>query len=171
MTVKHLSAASFLWVGATTLSAQSSTLMFQKAGVNETNLGNLVGQLSQNALVVLVGMVLLMGIIWLFCICKACATLNKRTKNAHTLSLSIVLCVATNLSMLGSSCTATQRARVTDIQAALTADGNYCACPASPDNRQQYGYAGMYNQYPRHASYNGKPFCRRCGQRIYDRNR
>lgn len=156
-------------MGIETLSAQAPTVAFRAAVVNESSLGNLVGQLTQNALVVLVGIVLLMGIAWLFGIWNACAELNKKTKNAHKPSLSIILCLAAGLSVFGSSCTLAQQARAADIQAARTSEGGHCACHASSDNRPYAtGYAEGYNQYPYRSNIGmNRPFCKQCGQRIY----
>ena len=171
MSTKHLSTASFLFMGATTLPAQTALITFQKAEVNETNLGYLVGLLTQNAMVVLLSIALVMGIAWLFYIWKACAHLNKKSQKARTYSSSTMLCIAVILSIFSSSCAATQQTQAANIREARWAESNDCICHAPFRNRNYPGYAGMYNLYP-YSPYNSpdSPFCKYCGRRMNDRN-
>ena len=83
MTAKHLFAASFCLRGMSTLPAQAPALAFQMAGLTEASLGNLFSQLAQFGMAILVGMIVLVGIAWVFCIWNACAGLNKKRKNTE----------------------------------------------------------------------------------------
>lgn len=173
MTSKFLSTAILSFVGIATLPAQNLVTALHHAGAKDSTLDNLVGQLTQNAFMALLGMVVLMGIAWMFCIWNACARLNQKPKNANTSSLFVLLCVAAGLSMFGSSCTAAQQAQAANIQAARAAEGGYCVCHAPLDNRHYYGNSGLNNRFSHDndSNYTGRPFCRQCGQRIYQRNR
>ncbi len=173
MTPKFLSTAILSFVGIATLPAQNMVTALHHAGAKESTLDTLVGQLTQNAFMALLGMVVLMGVVWIFCIGNACAGLNKKQKNAPASTLFLCLCVATGLSVFGSSCTAAQKAQAADIQAARAAEGGYCVCHAPLDNRHYYGNSGVNNRFSHDndSNYTGRPFCRQCGQRIYQRNR
>lgn len=173
MTSKFLPTAILSFVSIATLPAQNLATAFRHAGMKDSTLDHLVNQLTQNAFAALLGMVLLMGIAWIFCVWNACAELNKKIKNASTSSLLVLLCVTVGLSIFGSSCTAAQKAQAADIQAARAAEGGHCVCHAPLDNRYYYGNAGMNNRYPSqdHSNDTGRPFCRQCGRRVYARNR
>lgn len=173
MASKFLSTALLSFVGIATLPAQNLVTELRHTGANDSTLGHLVSQLTQNALTALLGMVALMGIAWMFCIWNACAQMKNKQKNAGTPSLFVLLCVAAGLSMFGSSCTAAQQAQAADIQAARAAERGYCVCPATFDNRNDDANSGMNNRFTHynHSSDIGRPFCRQCGQRIYYRNR
>lgn len=172
MTTKLFFTASLSLISATAASAQTPTPL-HFVDRNGASVAGLVEVLGQNALSVLLGMVVLMGIAWIFCIWNGCAGLNPKSKNARSSSLSIWLCVAAGLSVFGSSCTAAQQAQAANIQAARSAERGYCVCHAPLDNRHYYGNSGVTNRCPNYNDSNdtGRPFCRQCGQRIYYRNR
>ncbi len=170
MASKLLSAAVLAFAGIVSLPGQNPTTPLRYAGVQETHVGSLVGQLEQNALTALLGMVVLMGVAWIFCIWNACAGLGKKHKNARLSSLFLCLSVAAGLSISGSSCTAVQQAQAIDILAVQAAEGAHCVCHAPLSNNQYSGYVGMYNQ-PNRKSGNGKMFCRQCGRQVYECNR
>ena len=173
MTSKFLSTAILSFVGIATLPAQNLVTALHHAGAKDSTLDNLVDQLTQNAVTALLGMVVLMGIAWIFCIWNACAGLNRKQKNPPAPSLPLLLLVAAGLGIFGSSCTAAHRAQAADIQAARAAEGGHCVCHAPFDNRNYYGNAGLNNRYPsqNYSHDTGRPFCRQCGQRVYQRNR
>ena len=165
--------AALILVSQAPLFAQNPATTLRSAGLDDSTLGNLVSQLQQNALLALLGMVILMGLAWLFCIWNACAGLNSKPKNAPAPSLPLLLLVAAGLSVFGSSCSAAQQAQAADIQAARAAEGSHCVCHAPFDNRNYYRNSGLNNRYPSqdYSNDTGRPFCRQCGQRIYYRNR
>jgi len=168
MTTKLFCAATLSFIGIATLSGQNLSMPLQHTGVNESNVGSLVSQLGQNALTVLLGMVVLMSLVGVFCIGNACVGLKKKPKNAPASSLLLCLCVAAGLSVCGSGCTAAQKAQAAEIHAARAAEGGICVCHAPLDNHNYYGNSGLSSRYSNDI---GRPFCRQCGQRIYYRNR
>ncbi|MBL7798622.1 MAG: hypothetical protein JNJ90_19150 [Saprospiraceae bacterium] len=170
MASKLLSSAILAFAGIVSLPGQNLSTSLHQAGVHETPVGTLVGQLEQNALTALLGMVVLMAIAWIFCVWNACAGLGKKQKNARLSSLFLCLSVAAGLSVSGSSCTAVQQAHAADIQAEMAAEGAVCVCHAPLGNNQHFGYAGMYNQ-PNRKPGNGMMVCRQCGRRTPERNR
>lgn len=170
MASKLLSAAVLAFAGIVSLPGQNPSTLLRYAGVQETHVGSLVGQLEQNALTALIGVVVLMAIAWVFCVWNACAGLGKKHKNARLSSLFLCLSVAAGLSVSGSSCTAVQQAQATDILAVQAAEGAHCVCHAPLGNNPYSGYAGMYNQ-PNRKPGNGMMVCRQCGRRTSERKR
>lgn len=172
MTTKLFFAATLSLISSAGLSAQNPTHL-HFVDKDSSGIAGLADILGQNALTVLLGMVVLMGVAWIFCIGNACAGLNKKQQNARVSSLFLCLCVAAGLSMCGSSCTAAQKAQAADIQAARAAEGPHSVCHAPLDNRNYCGNSGLNNRYFNYDYSNdtGRPFCRQCGQRIYYRNR
>ncbi|MFN0035683.1 MAG: hypothetical protein ACKVUS_11495 [Saprospiraceae bacterium] len=172
MTTKLFFAVPLSLISSAALSAQTPTPL-HFVDRDGSGIAGLVDILGQNALTVLLGMVVLMGVVWFFCICNACAGLNKKQKNAPVSSLFLYLCVATGLSVCGSSCTTAQKAQAADIQAARAAEGGHCVYHAPLDNRHYYRNSGLNNRFSldNYSNDNGRPFCRECGQRIHYRNR
>jgi len=172
MTTRLFFAATLSLFSTAALSAQTPTPL-HVADADGSGVAGLVDLLVQNALMALLGMVVLMVIAWVFCTWKACAGLNKKPKNARVSSLFLGLGVAAGLSIFGSSCTAAQAAQAADIQAARAAEGGYCVCHAPFGNHNYYGNSGLNNRYPNyhHSNNPGRPFCKQCGRWIYDRNR
>ena len=170
MTTKIIFAATFYFTGAAALSAQA-LLPYRNANIVNSSIGDLIHQLQQNALSILLAVVALMGLVWLLYICNACVRMNKKQKSTSTSSLLILFLLAAGMNVCSSSCTVVQQAQAADIFAAQAAKGGYCICEAPFNNRPNYGYTGTYNQYP----YNnpsigsGKPFCRQCGLRVYNK--
>jgi len=93
MTLKSFSTAILSFAGIATLPGQNLSTPSRYAGVNESDVSSLVSQLGQNALMVLLGMVVLMGIVCIFCIGNTCAGLNKKTKKRPCFPLApLVMC-------------------------------------------------------------------------------
>ncbi len=145
---------------ATSLFAQGPTAM-QSVAVEEMDALRL---LEQNALLALIGAVVLMGLLWICSVVHECSQLNKRRDNGSKAFMSTLI-LAAGLSMFGSSCTAAQQARAADLRAAQAVEGRTCPmhqhhndqADAAFNNRSaSNGYSNWY----------GPSFCKYCDQRI-----
>jgi hypothetical protein len=172
MAARYFFTASLFLFSAAALSAQAPTALHETS-IDGSGVAGIVDLLAQHALSFLLGMVVLMGIAWIFCIGNACAGLNKTPKKARASSMFLGLCMAAGLSMFGSSCTAEQQLQASNIQAARAAEGGHCVCRAPYDNHNYYANSGLNNRYPNqnYSNNTGRLFCRQCGQRIHARNR
>ncbi|MBL7827242.1 MAG: hypothetical protein JNJ57_11465 [Saprospiraceae bacterium] len=134
------------------------------------NISKTVDLLSQNALLALLGMVALLGFLWVFNVWNECGRMNKQVKRNRLFS--VVLCCFMGAQVLTTGCTAAQRVQAADIEAARKAEKNYCACHPSLDNRTSSMNSGIFNRYPYSNFANGecKTFCRHCGLKVYQRN-
>lgn len=170
MSTKHLSAASFCFMTVATLSAQTPAAALRNAGINGSDLENLIHQIEDNAIIALLIITVLTGLLFVLC---ACAGLNKKPKNPRISSPALLLVVAAGLSIFGNSCTAAQKAQAADIRAAQFAEGHYCVCHAPQQNNSYNSIGGMNNQYPyqNHSTSQAKAFCKYCGHRVYNGNR
>ncbi|MBC7776737.1 MAG: hypothetical protein H7246_14985, partial [Phycisphaerae bacterium] len=82
MAIKFLFTGTFSFVGASILSAQSTAVLHTKQ-LADVNTMNTIRQLEQNALLALIGAVVLMGLMWICSVWKACAGLNQPQKNVR----------------------------------------------------------------------------------------
>lgn len=173
MASKLVTAAVLTLMGINTITAQAPVSAFHHAGKDDSNLNGLVGQLGQNALLVLLGVVALMGLAWLFCIWNSCVGLNKKQKSTGIPSLQLLLLLAAGITVFSSSCTTLQWSRAADMYPAQPTEGGYCLCHTGYNNRFNYGYAGTYKQYTYNltSADSGRPFCQQCGRRMYAGNR
>jgi hypothetical protein len=169
MTAKIFFASALAFIGTAPLCAQSRAPL-QAANMDDADLSNVIGLLEQNALLALLSIVFLMGVAWFCGLWKACADLNKPQSSARPPSLLLLLALAAGLGTVGSSCTAAQQARAADIRAARDAEGGICVCNIPYNNRSYNDYTGINKQYFDQDLATGKPFCRHCGLRIYQRN-
>lgn len=173
MPPKLFSTIALLSISIASLGAQTPVRALQYESGNPSEIGLVVGQLGENALMIFIGIVALIGIVWFLAICNACIGLGKKQKNKSVFSLILWFVFATFTSILNSSCSAEQIARATDIQATQAPEGGYCLCHAPSNNRPYYCHAGIYNQYPYStiSSGIGRQFCRQCGRRVFNYNR
>lgn len=173
MSTKHLSATFFYFTGIATLSAQAPTTALRQAGFNDSALTQLIHQIEQNAVMALLGLTLLTGVLCFACMCKSCGDLGKKKNNTRISSMSVLLIAALGLGISGTGCTAAQKAQAANIRAAQVAEGRYCVCHAPQHNGFYNGVAGINNQYScqNQSASQGKPFCKYCGQRVYNGHR
>ena len=131
-------------------------------------LTNIISQLENNALFILLGMVVLMGIIWICMIGKACAELRQKPKSIHVSTLPLLLFVA-GLSTLSSSCSVTQRAMADEMHAAQAAENPACVCPMRhiPINNHGLGQSKNYYPYDSYSNWHTSPTCKYCGKRTF----
>lgn len=171
MAAKILSITVLVLTGFNTLAAQAPGAALHHAGENSDHITTLVRQLGQNSLLLLLGVVVLVGLVWLIYICNACTGISRKQKSALLMWFSVVA----GMSVFSSSCTMMQQVRTAESQTKQTTTDSYCTCHAPLNNRPFNGNPGMYNpyaynQYP----YNipsigtGKPFCGQCGKRMYN---
>jgi hypothetical protein len=122
-----------------------------------------VRMLEQNALLALIGAVILTVLLWIACVARECTQLNKPRANGSK-SFLAVLMLAAGLSAFGSSCTAAQRARAAEYHAAQAAENR--TCPMNQHHRNEMA-PGLDNRYPYYGSshWAGPTYCKYCGQR------
>jgi hypothetical protein len=130
-------------------------------------LTNIISQLENNALFILLGMVVLMGIIWICTICKSCTELRQKPKSIRVSALPLLLFV-TGLSVLGSSCTATQRAMTDEMRAAQETENPACVCPMRHiPNYNGFGQSKSCYPYDSYSNWHTSSICKHCGKRIF----
>ncbi len=133
----------------------------QAPDMGSSDIANIVGQLEYSALLVLLGAGVLMGIVFICHVSKACADLNRPEKNARNL-----LILVAGLSVFSSSCTVEQQMRAAEYRAAQAAENRSCPSRYHHVNSEN---AALNNRYP----YNGysnwqtPAFCNYCGQRVF----
>lgn len=142
-------------VGMASLSAQATTSL-HAAGMGDSDVTGVIDLLEHNALMALFGFVVLMAILFICHISKACAGLNRTQKNARN----FIILVA-GLSSFCGSCSVEQRAMAAQYRAAEAAE--YRNCP-SPYQHGNYANIPFNNRNP--SSMHGSSFCRYCGKRI-----
>lgn len=172
--MKHLfCTALFIFTATAAASAQAPfTAKPNIAGIADSSLDNLFQILSANALMAFLCLMLLAGIVMVYCAFNAYNDLDKNPKKSHSASMLILLVIAAGLSTFGSSCTTAQMARAAQIRTAQAQEGRYCTCP-TPHSPGHYASAGLNNQHTYHEYSNnyGHAFCRQCGLRIVNHNR
>jgi hypothetical protein len=173
MTNQLFFAAFLLVLGTPNLTAQAPAAALHLTSTPESAVNALVGQLNQNALWVLAGIVALMGLAWLCFIGGACAELPSKNKNTRRPSLFVLLCLATGLSTLGSSCAVAQLRPIAGQPAApRTPEGGPCTCHPFCNNYQPApGYGAAYNQSSYRFSNGtgtGLSFCKHCGRPLHN---
>jgi cytochrome bd-type quinol oxidase subunit 2 len=130
-------------------------------------LTNIINQLENNALIILLGMVVLMGIIWICMIGKACTELRQKPKSIRVSVLPLLLFVA-GLSVLGSSCSATQRAMADEMREEQSAKNPACVCPTRHiPNYHGFGQGKNYYPYDSYSNWHTSSICKHCGKRIF----
>jgi hypothetical protein len=153
--------------------AQGSRLASGSGGaldVNGSAVSDIVGQLGHNGLMILLGAVVLMGLIWICYISKACADLGKQPKSNYRSSVFLLLPVIGLCASL-ESCSPAQLARAAQYKNAADAENRYCVCPARHQGLNQgYNIAGNFSLPVGYSGSFSQPFCKHCGQRIFERN-
>jgi uncharacterized membrane protein len=165
-------ATALLLAAQAKLTAQNPVNTLRTTGVNDTQAHHMIHQIEQNALAILLGVVVVMIGAWIVCIGKACSNLRNNNNNTHVTAMLILMLVAPSLCFFGTGCKANQIARSMAIQSTKEAEGGQCVCHAAIQSQHYYNQMGMHNQYPYYNNTQGvaMPFCKQCGQRIYKRN-
>lgn len=119
---------------------------------------NIVSQLEYNALLALLGAVVLMGIIYICHVSKVCADLNQPQKNIRSL-----LILVAGLGAFCSSCSAEQQALAAQYQPRE----EYRSCPLNHQDTGQTDSA-FNNRYPSigYSNWYGPAYCKYCGRRV-----
>ncbi len=144
--------------GTAILSAQATTSL-HTANMGDSDVTGVIDLLERNALMALFGFVVLMAIIFICHISKACAGLNRAQKNARNLIILVV-----GLSSFCGSCSVEQQAMAAQYRAAEAAENRHCHSPYQHGN---YANISFNNGYSKER---GPIYCKYCGQRIPDRN-
>lgn len=134
------------------------------ADAEGSEVAGVIDQLQHNALLALLGAILLMGIVYVCHVSKACADLNRSKTNVRH-SFPVLLILAATLSTFCSSCSVEQQVMAEQYRAAMEVE--YRGCPA-------HHYSGNDSNvaFDNHSSSNGHSnafgpsFCKYCGQRI-----
>jgi hypothetical protein len=95
--------------------------LFQSGDTAMADAGNLVNQLTNNALWVILGVIAVFAVVFMYQFSKDCADLSRPQKNSHS-SFFIVMALGIGLCAPLGSCTAAQRARAADFRAAQEAE-------------------------------------------------
>lgn len=121
-----------------------------------------ISLLEQNALVVMVGVLVLLGIAWLGYVFSACAELNEKKQPTHRNALGMLLLMV-GLSAFCSSCGAEQQIRAIEITE--TQKGEHSSVR---HNHSQYFNTSLNGAYFNngYANWRDTPHCRQCGQRV-----
>lgn len=145
--------------------AASSTV--RDLNTKSPELINIISQLENNALFILLGMVVLMGILWICMIGKACIELRQKPKSIRVSTLPLLLFVA-GLSTLVSSCSITQRAMADEMRATQAAENPACVCPMRHiPNYHGLGQSKSYYPYDSYSNWHTSSICKHCGKRIF----
>ena len=158
MSNKFLRTIIMFGVSMASLSAQP-TAALHNAGVGDSDVTGVIDLLEHNALMALFGFVVLMAIIFICHISKACAGLNRAQKNARNL----IILVA-GLSSFCGSCSVEQQARAAQYRAAEAAENRHCHSPYQHGNYANIPFNNGYSKG------RGSIYCKYCGQKIPDRN-
>ena len=130
-------------------------------GTGNSDMSHIVGQLEQSALLALCGFVVLMIIIYICHVSKACANMNKVQKNTRNL----ILLVA-GLGSFCSSCSVEQRAMAEQYRTVASAENRTCPMNHHYIHQDNPAYNSRFstNNY---ANWNSPVFCKHCGQRVF----
>ena len=126
-------------------------------GTGNSDMSHIVGQLEQSALLALCGFVVLMIIIYICHVSKACANMNKVQKNTRNL----IILVA-GLGSFCSSCSVEQRAMATEYRAAQAAETRNCAM-SHHDANAPFNNGFSSNGF---SNMRSPVYCKYCGKRI-----
>ena len=155
MTSKLFFSVVLFLISAATLSAQATTSLYA-SGMGDSDVNGVVDLLEHNALMALFGFVVLVAILYICHITKACADLNRAPKNVRNLIILVI-----GLSSFCGSCSVEQRAMAAQYRAAEAAEHRHCPSPYQHGN---YVNSPFNNRNP--AIGHGSSFCRDCGKRI-----
>ncbi|MCC6412056.1 MAG: hypothetical protein IT270_10380, partial [Saprospiraceae bacterium] len=107
MTARAFFAATFSLISFAALSAQTPTPL-HAANFDGSGVTGLVDLIVQNAVLVLLGAVVLMCLVWICGVCKACTTCDKPQANAGRSFLNLLVLVA-GITTFCSSCSVEQQ--------------------------------------------------------------
>lgn len=130
--------------------------------LGSSEMANIVSQLEYNALLALLGAVVLMGVLYICHVWKACTDLRQAQKNTRNLII-----VVAGLSVFCGSCSIEQQAMAAQYRASAgVSHRNY----ASPCQHENYANILFNNRYPSngYSNWQGPAFCKYCGQRIFN---
>ena len=125
----------------------------------------LVRQLEQNALFTLLGFLTLLGLVWIGYVVKACARLNRRDGNTGR-SFLLVLVLTAGMGAFCGSCSETQLARASQINASMYTETQPCTSPYHHSNFVNIPYNNNYSSKG-YSNWQGPYYCKYCGQKVY----
>jgi hypothetical protein len=132
--------------------------------MEQSNVTNLIGSLTQNALLVLLGAIVLVGIIWVCFIFKACTQLDKPKVNNRKYIFNAIMFLI-GLSIFG---TVAQQTRAADYRAAQAAEKIDCRRPHQHESHTANSFNnGAYNGTKSYQNWHAPTFCKHCGKRIF----
>ena len=157
--------SALLSLAAASLSAQApATLHASQAGL--LDISETISLLEQNALLALIGAIVLMGMAWVCYVFSACTQMNKpRAKAPGAFPTLLILVVG--LSIFCGSCSVEQQAMAARYQATQATENRTCS---SPHHYENYVNTPVNNRspYQGYSNFMGPTFCKYCGQRISD---
>jgi hypothetical protein len=157
MTTKLNFTCAFSFIGSSILSAQSSAVLHteQLTGLEAFNTVRL---LEQNALWVLIGVVVLMSLAWISSVLKACVGLNKPKKSSRRPSMTLLVLIL-GLSVFCGSCS------VEKYRMAVAAEQRTCPLRHHYGNEVNIPFNNRYTSTS-YSNSSGPIFCKYCGYMI-----
>lgn len=142
----------------------------QGPGLNASALNGVIEQLGYNGLMILLGAVVFMGLIWISYISKECSHLGDISKSARKPSVFLLLPLIGLCASL-ESCSTAQLAQAAKYHNATAQENRFCVCPAQHNGvNRGYNAAGNFSLPIGYSGSFSQPFCKHCGQRIFDHN-
>jgi len=163
MATKHLLSGISILVGTNVLSAQAPAVL-HSANTQKAELLHTVQLLEQNALLLLIGAVILVGLAWIAYLCHACVRLNKSKHSAHT-HPSIKLLFVFGLSVLCCQCSPAYLTRAAEIQAAQAMEGRACLL-SNHGSSMENAMMNYLDPTVHHYAWGYAFTCKYCGQRV-----
>lgn len=165
MTASAFFATTFSLICTSTLSAQAPSQL-HVANMDSSGVTGLVDLVVQNAILVLLGAVVLMVMVWVCCVWKACATCDKPRTYTNRSFLNLLVLVA-GITTFCSSCSVEQQmlmAQYPVVDAPVAKPG----CPYS-NHHEFTANQAFNNRYPSYGSPNANmpSVCRHCGQKVH----
>ena len=147
--------------------AQGSFAPGGHTGQGDSDIASIAGQLGYNALLVLLGAVVLMGIVFICHVSKACVDLNRPRGNTSRSLLSLLI-LATGLSAFCSSCSVEQQVMATQYLDAVAAENRACPMNQYHGNQADPAFNNLYPYNGYSTSYSPS-FCKYCGKRVFNK--
>jgi len=136
-------------------------------GTGNSDMSHIVGQLEQSALLALCGFVVLMIIIYICHVSKACVDLNRPRGNTSRSLLSLLI-LAAGLSAFCSSCSVEQQVMATQYLDAVAAENRACPMNQYHGNQADPAFNNLYPYNGYSTSYSPS-FCKYCGKRVFNK--
>ncbi len=163
MTAKLNFTCAFSFIGSSVLSAQSSAVLHteQLTGLEAFNAVRL---LEQNALLALIGAVVLIALVGIFSVLKACAGLTNQQKRSSRPSMMLLVLILGG-SVFCGNCSVEKRAMAAQYRMAAAAEQRTCPLRHHYGNEINTPFNNRYTSTS-YSNSSGPIFCKYCGYMI-----